>query len=83
MFKVLSVWLCIRNAKSCFVSVALPFNSSPCSPAEVSVAPACLLREKLQRAVGDPEIKKETDTQLQLQLSLPDLRSWAALQSHL
>lgn len=33
--------------------------------------------------MGDPEIKKETDTQLQLQLSLPDLGSWAVLQSHL
>lgn len=83
MFKVLSVCLCFRKAKSCFVSVDLPFSSSLCSPVEVSVVPACFLRDKLQHAEGDPEIKKETDTQLQLQLSLPDLCSWAVLQSHL
>lgn len=40
MLKVFSVCLCIRNAKSCFASVAFPFKSSSCSPVEVSVAPA-------------------------------------------
>lgn len=58
----------------------LPFNSS--SPAEVNVIPACFLRqrEKLHHTVGSPEIKKETDTQMQLQLSLPDLHSCTVLQ---
>lgn len=51
----------------------IPFNNS--SPAEVNVIPTCFLRqrEKLHHTVGSPEIKKETDTQMQLQLSLPDL----------
>lgn len=79
---MLSTCLCFRNAKSS--SVYSPFHLTA-PPAEVSSVGACFLRERAQlhHASGSPEIKKETGTQLQLQLSLPDLHSWTVLQSHL